>query len=108
MKRHCSTISLGWSSGLHIDPHAWLITVPLAIALVQVKILPRDHFTKRWLKQIAEREGAGWEMMGVRDRPFDLSDKPRARLALFGAAVAALVISSLASFAAFVMGGPAV
>ena len=93
---------------MHIDPHAWLITVPLAIALLQAKILPQQHFAKRWLKQIAEQEGAGWEMMGVRERPFDLSDKPRARMIVFVVMIAALTISSLASFVAFVVGGPTV
>ena len=92
---------------MHIDPHAWLVTVPLAVALVQAKILPRDHFAKRWLNQIAEREGAGWEMVGVRERPFDLSDKPRARTVVFAVAFAALVLSSLASFITFMMNGSA-
>ena len=93
---------------MHIDPYAWLVTVPLAIALVQAKILPRNHFAKRWLTRIAEQEGTGWEMMGVRDRPFDLSDKPTLRTVVFTLAVAALAISSLASFVAFVLGGTAV
>ena len=101
-------VTQGWSTVLHIDPHAWMITVPLAIALVQAKLLPRDHFAKRWLKQIAQQEAVGWEMMGVRDRPFDLNDKPRTRLTVFAVALAALVISSLISFAAFVLSGPAV
>jgi hypothetical protein len=104
----CALSLLGGVLVVHIDPHAWLVTVPLAIALVQAKILPQQHFAKRWLKQIAEQEGAGWEMMGVKERPFDLSDKPRARTILFAVMVAALAISSLASFVAFLFGGAAV
>lgn len=93
---------------MNVDPYAWLITVPLAIALVQAKILPRDHFAKRWLQHIADHEGAAWQMMGVRERPFDLSDKPRIRLAVFAVAFVALALSSLASFVAFLMNGPSV
>jgi hypothetical protein len=68
---------------------------------MHVKILPQDHFAKRWLKQIAEQEGTAWGLIGVRERPFDLSDKPHARMVVFGMAMTALIVGSTASFIAF-------
>lgn len=93
---------------MQIDPYAWLVTVPLAFALLQMKLLPQDHAARRLLRQIAEQEANAWDVVGVRHRPFDLAGNPRMRMIVFVMTLTALIISSVASLAAFVLSGPSV
>lgn len=80
-----------------IDPHAWLLTVPLTLALVQVFRSPANGACKRWWRELQTREAWAWDRLGWA-RPRCTPASLRAMQAL---AIAGLGVSSLASFAAF-------
>ena len=85
---------------MQIDPHAWMLTVPLTIALAQACVLPADHFLRRMWHETCELESRAWHQLGF--------SSPRIRGAgifrrqIVHAAIAVLALTSVASFATFV------
>ena len=91
---------------MKIDPYAWLLTVPLTIALVQVWFLPAEHAVKRCLRTIQEAEADVWMRLNRglwRPEPGELCGASwlRGRV-LHHAMVAVFALTSMLSFAAFV------
>jgi hypothetical protein len=88
-----------------INPHAWLLTIPITIGLVQVYLQPADNIFKRLWREFTRLESFVWERLGL---PTSLSvardntGQRHLRKAMFGLIVAGFACASLASFGAFV------
>lgn len=90
---------------MKIDPYAWLLTVPLTIAMVQVWFLPREHAVKRLWQSVQEAEAEVWfRLYGGAWRP-DPSRLPGSAwmntATVYHMVLAVFGITSLASFASF-------
>ena len=84
---------------MNINPHAWLVTIPITIGLVQVYFQPADNVFKRIWHDALRLERFMWDRLG-----FSLAG-PRARnahRAAFGAIVCGFAVASIASFGSFV------
>ena len=89
---------------MRIDPHAWLLTVPLTIGLVQLYLLPAESFAKRCWRFVDQSEALVWHSIGGKPA---FHSNPLARKAAFALLLFALAMSSVASFAAFIGWMPA-
>ena len=49
---------------MNIDPHAWLLTAPITLALIQLHFQPRDFVLKRWWRQMRQVEAETWFRLG--------------------------------------------
>jgi hypothetical protein len=84
---------------VHADPHAWVLTIPLTIALIGFFQQPAESPIKRWFGELERREALGWERLGL-PAAFHPSNA-EFRAALTGLLLAGLAIASLASVASF-------
>ncbi len=90
---------------MKIDPYAWLLTVPLTIAMVQIWFLPREHAIKRLWHSMQEAESDVWcRLHGGTWRP-DPGRLPGAAwintAMVYHGVLAVFAATSLASFASF-------
>jgi len=102
---------------VRIDPNAWLLTLPAALALIQLALQPADHVVKRICREAVRLEMSAWQQLagggGVKASDAAPPGERLARVSAtcqrlaFRAAVAALLVTSLASLAAFVGALPA-
>lgn len=84
---------------MNINPHAWLVTIPITIGLVQVYFQPADNVFKRIWQEGLRLERFVWDRLG-----FSLAG-PRGRnahRAVFSAIVGGFAVASIASFGSFV------
>lgn len=102
---------------MRIDPNAWLLTLPAALALIQLALQPADHVVKRLCREAVRLEASAWQQLaggggvGANSAPPPGERFARVSAACqrfaFKAAVGALLMTSLASLAAFVGALPA-
>lgn len=85
---------------MRIDPHAWLLTFPMTIGLAQLYLLPAESFAKRCWRRVNQAEAIAWQGLGGRKQL--LCEGSLARKAAFALMFMGLLMSSLASFAAFI------
>lgn len=91
---------------MKIDPYAWLLTVPLTIALMQIWFLPAEHVVKRVWRNFQEAEADVWFRLHLglwRPEPGSISGWSLLnRRAAHHVLVAVFALTSLASFATFI------
>ena len=87
---------------MHIDPYAWIITLPLTLALVQLYFQPSDFVLKRWWRQIQEWESQAWTRLLLIEAELEARWRAKAGRVVHALAVGGLAMASLASLAAFV------
>jgi hypothetical protein len=87
---------------VQIDPYAWLLTVPLTVALVGAYRLPGESLAKRCWREIAQAEALAWARLGLGDPLFGSEARSQlVRKAIFRLLLVGLAASSIASFAVF-------
>lgn len=86
---------------MQIDPHAWLVVLPLALGLVQARALPEEHLVKRWWSQA--RLADAWVSASLRGAPLPARVEPASRAERFGfwLVVVAFALTGLLSLAAY-------
>lgn len=87
---------------MHIDPHAWILTVPITIGLVQLYFQPPENVLKRIWTEARRLEAQAWDRLGWSLSPVLLGERKAVRKAFYFMTIAGLAVSSLASFGAFV------
>lgn len=93
---------------MHVEPYAWLVTLPLTVALIHFHLLPEQHGAKRLWRALGQYDSLAWERLGWTGHALDLNAKPRARRLLFVVVLVGLCISTIASLAAFAGAGSAI
>ncbi|MCI0365841.1 MAG: hypothetical protein L0Y44_14985 [Phycisphaerales bacterium] len=89
---------------MKVDPYVWIVTLPLAVAAVQLYFQPPDHVLKRLWRRAVEMEMFAWRRFGwqVPPRWAMLHEHQLGRRASFVLMIMALAVCSLVSLAAFV------
>jgi hypothetical protein len=91
---------------LSIDPHAWLLTAPLTLVLLQLALRPHDCVVKRWWRSLMEMEQQMWFHISRRVAPWSREPNPALVVAVwrgsYAFAIAAFAVTTLASFGVFI------
>lgn len=89
---------------MHVDPYAWLLTVPLTFALIHMRLLPREHAVRRVWQQMQAAEATVWWRLssGLMDADLRPPGSFLYTTRVFCIVVAIFALASLLSFAAFV------
>lgn len=86
---------------MHIDPYAWLFTLPATAALIQLYFQPADFVIKRWWNVMLDWESRTAERLSLLGWSLGGGDRARRTRIMYGITVTSLGLCSLASFGAF-------
>src|SRR4051812_47370325 len=84
------------SAIVRIDPHAWLITLPLTVALIQLYFQPTNHIVKRWWSDLSRWEVQTWGRFSPLSWTGEVDRPSRRKHALYAALVLSLATCSVA------------
>jgi len=87
---------------VHIDPHAWLVTLPVTVALIQLYFQPVDARVKTWWNRLVQWEIHTWGRLSLIGLLNAETDQRRSSRVLYRMAVASFAACSLASFGSFI------
>jgi hypothetical protein len=93
-----------WRPLVNVDPHAWLLTLPLTIALVQLARRPADCVVRRWWGTMIELESEMWFRLRRGMCEYNSAATARTWRCVHAFAIAAFSAASIASFASFIAG----
>jgi hypothetical protein len=85
---------------VRIDPHGWWFTLPLLAGLFWTYFQPANHVVKEFFRHLVRTEAQGLATLGI-GLWSDEARTRRAYNALFWATSAALALSTLLSFGAY-------
>ncbi|MEX0652856.1 MAG: hypothetical protein WDZ31_01590 [Phycisphaeraceae bacterium] len=83
-----------------VDPHAWMVTLPVVVALVVAAAQPAEGRLKRWWAELLRAEAMAWAQ--VTGREAAAPRWPAWRQGLLCSATTALTLGTLLSMASYV------
>ena len=81
-----------------IDPYAWLLTLPLTLAMVWLYVQPAEHYIKQVWRDLMMRQEHGWMLLTGRS----MYNDEKLNKALFWVGVWLLAFGTLASLDKFI------
>jgi len=86
---------------IQIDPHAWVVTLPITIALVQLFFQPAHHPLRKMLKNVALFEAEAWSRLTYTDAETAAARSTRVGRLVHRFATVCMATATLASFGTF-------
>lgn len=82
-----------------IDPHAWMVTLPVVVGLLAAWVQPEGGTVKRWFAAVRQAEADAWTQLAGRTPP--LRGDAGWQRGLLCSATTALALATMLSMATF-------